>query len=1010
MAPKRLPDGRIPVLLSAHAEELIGADARAIAGYLDRFPAATVAQVARHLRQTRRVRRHRAVLRAADRLELIDGLRALADGREHRLVTRSSEGTALRQAFVFPGQGGQWPGMGAVAYRELPAYRAATDTCAAAFQAAGAPSPLRYLTVTDAAQTFSEIEIEGAQFLHAVALAEVWRSCGVLPDFTVGHSLGEVAAAYIAGSISLSDAVGVVAARAAVVDRLPGRYAVAALGISAQAAGPLIAATDGWLELSVVNAASTVAVSGDRDAVLAIVDTVRSGGQFAREVTVGFPVHTSVLEPLGDELRAQLPDSEFRDAPVQFIGGTTGDVVAPGTRFADYWYANLRHTVRFDRAVQAAIRCGARSFIELSAHPVLLFAMGQNFENSAELPDGPAVLVGSARRNEPLLAALSTNIVTAAVADPGYNWGDLDGGATERALYGFPNAPMRAVPMWAHPEPLSSALVPGLRVAVECWHQAAPMPVSGPPRSIAVLDLGTDGGLAQGLCLAIDSYPNAELSAPRDAELVVVIAPAFDHPDADRTADALVGLIGDGLLDYPSQVGSRCQTICLVTVGGEQVSAADTVPCAGQAALAAMHRSIGFDYPERTFSHLDLSSWDVAPDAGVAIVQALLTGSGETALRSGPSGYTLFERTLADAPAAPALPLDSGVLDEVVITGGAGAIGLHYARFFAERGARRIVLLSRRAADPAVLTALAALSKEHGTVLASPPCDITDTTQLALVAAEYGAKGASLLVHAAGSATFGGADGLSSAAAADNFTAKVIGLARVVELWPVRPDARMLLCSSVTGVWGGRGIVAYSAANRLLDVMAAQLRARGRHCVSVKWGLWESTTAGETSQGIVDAAEITRVERSGLRQMAPQQAIEASLYEYSVDPLVFAADAARLQIFLDSRKSELREDSGLGDGQPVDHNLPVVDAVRTQLAAVLGLPQPGELNLAESLFDLGVDSMLAVDLRKRLKRLVGRTVPLAALLDEITGYELVEKLEGADERPHVAQKVDISRD
>ncbi len=318
--------------------------------------------------------------------------------------------------------------MGVVAYQELPPYRAAADTCAAEFVAAGIASPLRYLTTTDETTTadpdvFSEIEIEGAQFVHAVALAHVWLSCGVLPDLTVGHSLGEVAAAYIAGSITLPDAVAVVEARASVVDRLPGRYAVAALGISEQAAGSLIAETDGWLELSVVNAHSTVAVSGDRKAVLAVVEAVRRSGQFAREITVGFPVHTSVLEPLRDELLARLPTGEFAAAPVQFIGGTTGDVVAPGTMFGDYWYANLRHTVRFDHAVESAIRCGADSFIELSASPSLLFAIDQNFE--AE-PDGPAVLVGSARRDEPLVDALSANIVTAAVADPGYAWGDLD--------------------------------------------------------------------------------------------------------------------------------------------------------------------------------------------------------------------------------------------------------------------------------------------------------------------------------------------------------------------------------------------------------------------------------------------------------------------------------------------------------------------------------------------------------------------------------------------------------
>ena len=93
-----------------------------------------------------------------------------------------------------------------------------------------------------------------------------------------------------------------------------------------------------------------------------------------------------------------------------------------------------------------------------------------------------------------------------------------------------------------------------------------------------------------------------------------------------------------------------------------------------------MHRSIGFDYPEKTFTHLDLSSWELTPAAGAAVVDALLSGAGETTLRKSASGYALFERSFRDAPAASQWPLDSGVLDDVVITGGAGAIGLHYAR------------------------------------------------------------------------------------------------------------------------------------------------------------------------------------------------------------------------------------------------------------------------------------------------------------------------------------------
>jgi mycobactin polyketide synthetase MbtD len=1002
---KRLPDGRVPVLLSAHGDELVCADARAIADYLERRPETTVAQVGRQLGRTRRVRRHRAVLRAADRPELIAGLRALAAGREHPLVAGSTLDSAPRQAFVVPGQGAHWPGMGAVAYWTLPIYRAAADGCVAAFEAAGHVSPLRYLTAGDESQSFSETEVQGAQFVHAVALAEVWRSCGVLPDLTIGQSLGEVAAAFLAGGISLPDAVAVVSARAGAVDGLSDRYAMATLGIGAGAAEALIAAADGWVELSVVYSASTVAVSGERNAVLAIADAVRSSGQFAREITAGFPGHTSVLEPLRDEFAARLPASEFTETPVQFIGGTTGDVVAAGEPFGDYWYANLRNTVRMDRAFDSAIRCGTGSFIELSPHPALLFTIGQIFE--ADLPDGPAVLVGSAHRGEPVIDTLSANIVTAAVADPGYTWGDyLDGASAGRVgLQGFPNAPMRAIPMWAHPAPPApgSGPVPGPDVVVEHWERAAPpAPVAGTPARLAVIEIGAGSPLASPLRAAIESHPAADLGAAPDAEVVAVIAPVFDGAGAHRAAAALKDLAGAGLLDYANALGPRCHTVCLLTVGAERAGRHDGPPSAAHAALAAMHRSAGFDHPEQTFTHLDLPSWELTPVAGHTAVDALLSGAGELALR----GHALFERSFRDAPVAAQWRLDSGVLDDVVITGGAGAIGLHYARYLAERGARRIVLLSRRSADPEVLGALAA---EYGTKLVPARCDITDPAQLALTAAKHGAPGASLIVHAAGSAGFGAGGMPTAVALTEAFAAKVGGLAHLAELWPVRAGARTLVCSSVSGLWGGRGHAAYSAANRLLDEMAAELRAAGRHCVAVRWGLWRPAAGGESGRGIVDPAEMENIERSGLRQMAPRDAIGASLRDWHEDPLVFSADAARLRIFLGGGRSEERRATEIAAPR-AGTELSVVDAVRGQLAAVLGIERVGELNLGESLFDLGVDSMLALDLRKRLKRAIGRTVSLATLMGEITGAELVEQLEGAGERFDGARKVDVSRD
>ena len=959
-----LPDGRVPVVLTAHAADLVGRDAASILRYLDRRPAVTdVGAVAATLLRTRRLRRHRAAILAADRAELTDALRALAAGEDHPLVTRGMAGAQARTAFVFPGQGSQWPAMGVEAYDRLPMYRVEVDSCAAEFAAQGLPSPLDYLLADSRAETndFSQVQIQGAQFVHGVALAAVWRSHGVLPDLTVGHSLGEIGAAYVAAAITLPVAVGVLAARATLLDTLTGPYRVAVLGISPDDALAVVAATPGWAELSVVNSPTSVAISGETEAVAVAVRTVTDRGGFAQEIEMWFPAHTTALDGLRAELDALLPAGEFAETPVQFLGSATASAVAPGTDFADYWYENLRTTVRFDRAVTAAVHCGATTFVELSAHPALLFATGDVLESTPDLDAASVTLVGSGRRDEPLVDRLSSNIVTAALADPRYRWADGAAGVT--VLPDFPFAPMRAEHLWAAPEPLPA--IAGLTVATEHWEPFAVRSAPG-GRTVAVLDLG-DGALAARLRDAVEKHPGTETVAPERADLLVVVPPVIDDVAA---ADGLAAAVDAGMLHYPEHITAHTRDLWLVTVAAERITLGDSCSRPGAAAATAMHRSVGFEHPDRNFRHLDLPAGLF--DAAVA-VDVLLGATEDVALRAD----VAYRRTLrGEQAAAQAFPRTA--FDEVLVTGGAGAVGLHFARGLVERGARRIVLLSRRGVVPGVLAELAA---GHDVEIAAPRCDVTDRTQLAAVAAEFARGGASLVVHAAGAAVIAPSADLTGADIRESSAAKVTGLANVTDIWPLRDDARLLLCSSVSGLWGGSGHAAYAAANRLQDVAAERLRAAGRACTSVRWGLWPG-------DGVIDAHEVERVERSGLTAMVAERAVDAALRDHVGDPVVYSADTGRLGVFLDSPAP-----AAVAVEAPETGDLDAAAAVRSALCAVLKLGDTGGLDFEASLLDLGVDSLLAIDLRRKLRTATGQNVPLAVILGGVTAAELIGRLE-----------------
>lgn len=983
-----LPDGRMPVLLSAHDPELIRGDATAILDYLGRSgDSADTASVARTLLRLRRVRRHRAVVRAAGRTELTEGLSALARGEEHRLVTRSANSTTPHIAFVFPGQGNQWQAMGADAYRRLGAYRQVAEECAGAFAAAGVASPLPYL-VGDPERRWSRVQIQAAQFTHAVGLAAEWRACGVLPGITIGHSLGEVAAAYVAEAITLPDAVAVVRARATVVDRLTGRYAMAVLGMGADAAEAVLADTPGWLEVSAVNGPSSTVVSGDHDAVVAAVRLAQRRGVFAHQLSVDYPGHTSALRSLQADLAELTPPSAFRDGPVRFVGSTLGAEPGHEVDFARYWYENLCGTVRFDNAVRHARQCGADTFVELSAHPSLLYPLADIID------DESTVIVGSGHRDRSITDSLSDGIAAVATADPACTWGAAIPAPDAAPLRGFPNAPMRSVHLWAAPEPprnpeppRTTAAARPLTVAVEHWHEM-------PPAIAAIAttsDIGFFGGspaLTRRLIDAVGAHGGCRTVPPHEAEILAIVAPELDRLGPGAAIDQLAGRPDAGLPDYGTLIGPRCRAVWLLTARAERVDDHDPEASAAQAALAAMHRSVGFEFPDQTFGHLDLARADIDAQTALVAVDTLLGEAAEVAVR-GLEAPRRLARTFRECrESATPRPLDATALDNVVITGGSGAIGLQYARHCIEHGARTVTLLSRSGLDAALLHRLA---KDHGAEVHAPRCDITDPAAVSAAAARYAGPGASLLIHTAGIATARARSELTGADVAQVCAAKVRGLEVLAEEWPLRPDCRILACSSVFGVWGGYRHAAYAASNRLLDVLAARLRRNGRECTAIRWGLWQSA-------GVVTANEITRTERSGLVAMEPRRAIEAGLYRYDGDPLIFDADFDRLAVFFESQGMPMPfnapEEADDGDGQEPGAR-PLAEVVSAELAATLHLDDGLALDPSASLIDLGVDSLLALDLRKRLRRTVGNSVPVARMLGGITVNELIDALQAA---------------
>jgi acyl transferase domain-containing protein/acyl carrier protein len=352
---------------------------------------------------------HRLAVTGNSPAQLMESLEAFLRGEARPGLSSGRKLSARRRklVFVFPGQGSQWFGMGRLLLEQEAVFREVIERCDQVMRPYGDWSLLAELTATDAAQSrLNEIDvIQPALFAIQVALAAVWRSWGIEPQAVVGHSMGEVAAAYVAGALSLDDAVRVVCHRSRLVKRTIGQGAMAAVELSIEDARLALVGYEDRVSIAVSNGPTSTVLSGDPAALAGILDQLQRRDIFCRMVKVDFASHSPQMEPLRADLLQALDGLQPRAESVPIYSTVTGQV-SNGLEFDTlYWARNMREPVLFSAAVQRLVENGHDIFLEISPHPILLSAMQQGFhhfgQQGAVLPslrrdeDEHTVLLGS---------------------------------------------------------------------------------------------------------------------------------------------------------------------------------------------------------------------------------------------------------------------------------------------------------------------------------------------------------------------------------------------------------------------------------------------------------------------------------------------------------------------------------------------------------------------------------------------------------------------------------------
>ena len=433
--------------LSAKSEPALRAQARRLSDHLQTTASADAARLTRALARRTSFER-RAVVVGEDIANLNAGLGMVGRGE---LSTAVLEGIAPRSAdgrvvFLFPGQGSQWAGMATELLDESPLFAEHLRACAAALGEYVDWSLEDVLRGHPGAPGLDRLDVaQPALFAVMVALARLWQACGVRPAAVLGHSQGEIAAAHIAGGLSLPDAARIIVLRSKTQLEFASGGRMASIALSGEDAAERIERWDGQIEIAALNGPSSTVLTGELDAMLELIEGCKAEGIVAREIgdAVGAG-HSRQFDSIRERFIDALGPIATRTGEIPFHSTVDGAIRDTATLDSDYWFRNVREPVRFAAALGGLLDSGHRTFIEVSPHPVLKMATGEAIDGLG--PSDPAAVIATLRRGEGSARRFLISVGELWTRGGEVDWDALAPGVSSHAQ--LPNYPFQGERYW----------------------------------------------------------------------------------------------------------------------------------------------------------------------------------------------------------------------------------------------------------------------------------------------------------------------------------------------------------------------------------------------------------------------------------------------------------------------------------------------------------------------------------------------------------------------------------
>ncbi len=948
----------------------------------------------------------REVFVADSKEMLLEKIRDFVDNNAYESKKIFNKEDAVQTVFIFPGQGAQWIQMGKALYEKELVYRTALDEINLVYKNYVSWDLLEELNKDEQESRLHEIDIvQPALVAVEIALANLWMSKGVFPDVVVGHSMGEVAAAYVAGNITLHEAAQIIIIRSRLMKQVSGKGEMGATDLTVEEANELLKELEGKLAIAVMNSTNSTVLSGDSEALNAVFAVLEQQGRFNRKVKVDVASHSPQMDGIKDVLQKSLEHLRPKDASVQFYSTVYNGFKNGQELDAAYWASNLRQPVQFGNAIHHLSEKHHVVYIEMSPHPTLLHAINENLLSA----EHKVKSVGSFMRERDEQLSFYENFTELFNSNVPFDWTtvypeirtfvELPTYAWQKERYWID-----AVPMVVQQSATGTKNIDNNLYELQ-WEEVILKPELSAKKILVIKDTygyyqQIENLLKEKGCVVQVLDFKEELTGV-EADIVLHMRSLYKDSTYSYYYDCGVDSL-QRIVRYFSE--KKYTKICILT-NGAQILEKDNQANLNAALLTGLLRSVQNEYSNVSFVQLDISNYIHEPE--LRQIPSLLFAEEsykELAIRA----EKLYTPAIVKQTAT---SLTKMILPEAtyIVTGGNNGLGLETVKWLSEKGAKDIAIISRSGLN-ATAQAEVHLLEKKGVRIISYLADVASESEVSQVVEQIRIKQPTIkgVFHAAGVLDDTMFENLSREKFEHTLQAKANGAWNLHRLFSENSLDIFVVYSSVIGILGAAGQSNYAAANTFLDTLVHYRRHHHLAGLSVNFGT------------IADIGLAARQENRGdrLKDFGLQPIPRKELSHY-FDRLFLSADGQLMAMNIDFEKwvdnnpkaalnplyAKVSTKSAITDKEEKPaafSGFPeAVKYAKQQIkTAIASVTKMNALKIKEddTFKSYGVDSLLALQIKNKLQKELAVTLNVSVIWSHPTVNKLAE---------HIAKQLEL---